>query len=200
MKPIMLLMLGLFALPAVAEESVVIDEKLVAGDTGIEKPSLESLEKATRESVMRGGRVSPRQQYELDRANLAEANKQTGEHFLAVNQARRGVVTLPSGVQYRIVRNAKGSRRPSDASHIVCKYQGTLIDGTTFENTASGQTETFAVAGLVPGLREAVKLMGEGARWQIVVPPRLGYGEQGNRIVSPNAVLIYDFELAAIKG
>jgi FKBP-type peptidyl-prolyl cis-trans isomerase len=81
----------------------------------------------------------------------------------------------------------------------VCRYKGTLIDGSSFDKPDAKKPLTLAVAGLLPGLREAVKLMTTGAKWQIVIPPQLGFGARGSQGVGPNAVLIYDIEIISVK-
>lgn len=203
LKWTMLFSLGLFALSASAEQPVVIDAKAIGDATMSEVPaqapaSPKSPADAGKERALKGGKMSPRQRHELDKAALADTNGRAGTDFLAANKARHGVVSLPSGVQYRILIAGKGKKKPTEASVISCRYQGKLIDGTGFEKSDARKPETLNVAGLVPGLKEAVKLMSAGSKWQIVVPPQLAYGSRGNHIVGPNAVLIYDMEIVSV--
>ena len=98
--------------------------------------------------------------------SAAEENKKAGEAFLAENKKKEGVVTLPSGLQYKILKAAKG-KKPTDADTVECHYRGTLIDGTEFDSSYScGKPATFPVAGVIPGWTEALKLMPVGSKWQ----------------------------------
>lgn len=130
----------------------------------------------------------------------AEKNKKEGDAFLAQNKGKQGVVTLPSGLQYLIIKNAEG-KKPTEADTVDYNYRGTLINGSEFDNSRhAGKPATFKVSSVIPGLQEALKLMPVGSTWQIVVPPQLGYGQRGNgSMVGPNAVLIFEVELLAIK-
>jgi UDP-GlcNAc:undecaprenyl-phosphate/decaprenyl-phosphate GlcNAc-1-phosphate transferase len=136
----------------------------------------------------------------------AKDAKARGEAFLAENAKKEGVVTLPSGLQYRILRAGDG-QRPTDTDRVDCHYRGTLVDGTEFDSSyGRGRPATFDVARVIPGWREALKLMPVGSKWQIVVPARLAYGEKGVRgrrrsagTIGPNATLIFETELLAVQ-
>ncbi len=143
-------------------------------------------------------KMSPRQRQAMARMEAADENKKITESFLAENKAKPSVVTLPSGVQYKILRAGQG-KKPAANSMVVCRYRGTLVDGTVFENTDPKKPMNFYVSTFLPGLKEAVMLMPAGSKWQIVVPPQLGYRELGNRLVGPNATLIYEMELLSVK-
>lgn len=134
------------------------------------------------------------------RKQAAQDNAKAGEAFLAENRKQPGVVTLPSGLQYRILQAGAG-RRPTDKDTIACQYRGTLIDGTEFDNSyRRGTPATFKVAGVIPGWREALKQMQVGSKWQLFVPAHLAYGARGaGRAIGPNATLIFEVELLAIK-
>lgn len=153
---------------------------------------------ANKERVLRGGKMSPMQRAAVAKAAAAESNEKGGDGFLGTNLAKPGVVGLPSGVQYKVVKAGTG-KKPTEQSMIRCRYQGKLIDGSTFDKNDDKNPAAMAVSGLLPGLKEAVKLMPAGSKWEIVVPPQLGYGTQGNHRVGPNAVLIYDMEIVSIK-
>ena len=149
---------------------------------------------ANKEMLLKGGKISPRQQRELKLAEKAESNQQTTQTYLAANKLKTGVMTLPSGVQYKILKAGTG-KKVGDAPTVRCLYQGTLVDGTRFDNELGKTAIEMKVDGFVPGLKEAVKLMPVGSKWEIVVPPQLGYGARGNHAVAPNAVLIYEMEI-----
>ncbi len=129
-----------------------------------------------------------------------EENKKIGDAFLAENKKKEGVVALPSGLQYRILKAGDG-RKPTDADTVECNYRGTLINGTEFDSSyRTGKPVTFKVAGLIPGWTEALKLMPAGSKWQLFIPPQLAYGERGaGRDIGPNATLIFELDLIAIK-
>jgi FKBP-type peptidyl-prolyl cis-trans isomerase FklB len=131
----------------------------------------------------------------------AEESKKAGSAFLAENKGRDGVVTLPSGLQYKILKAGDG-RRPTNADTVECHYRGTLLDGTEFDSSyGRGKPAKFSLRrGIIEGWREALMLMSVGAKWQLFVPPPLAYGQGGNgRYVGPNATLVYELELVAIK-
>jgi FKBP-type peptidyl-prolyl cis-trans isomerase FklB len=131
---------------------------------------------------------------------LAEENKKKGDAFLAENKKKEGVVTLPSGLQYKIIKAGAG-KKPAETDTVECKYRGTLIDGTEFDSSyRTGRTAIFKVSGVIAGWREALKLMPVGSTWQLFIPPELAYGPMGTgRDIGPNATIIFEVELTAIK-
>lgn len=143
-------------------------------------------------------KMSARQRAAMAKIELGDENKRLGEAFQADHKTKPGVVTLPSGVQYKILRTGKG-RKPAADSLVVCRYRGTLIDGTEFESSDAKRPMNVYVSAFLPGLKEAVMLMPAGSKWEIVVPPQLAYRELGNRGVGPNATLIYEMELISVK-
>ncbi|MGA2797705.1 MAG: FKBP-type peptidyl-prolyl cis-trans isomerase [Thermoguttaceae bacterium] len=130
----------------------------------------------------------------------AEENKKVGEAFLAENKKKEGVVALPSGLQYKILKAGNG-KKPTAADTVECNYRGTLIDGTEFDSSyRRGQPTSFPVAGVIPGWTEALKLMPVGSKWQLFVPSQLAYKDQGaGAEIGPNATLIFEVELLGIK-
>lgn len=154
--------------------------------------------RSIRDRMLKSGKMSAREQMAMSRIKAGEQNLESGAAFQAANKARPGVVTLTSGVQYRILRVGKG-RKPAQNSLVLCRYRGTLIDGTEFESTGAKGPMYFYVSAFLPGLQQALKLMPSGSKWEIVVPPELGYRDLGNRLVGPNATLIYEMELIEIK-
>ncbi len=131
---------------------------------------------------------------------LGEKNKKEGEAFLAENKKKEGVKTLPSGLQYKVIKEGTG-KKPKVADTVTTHYRGTLIDGTEFDSSyRRGKPASFPVNGVIPGWTEALQLMGEGAKWQLFVPPNLAYGERGaGRDIGPNATLIFEIELISIQ-
>jgi len=132
---------------------------------------------------------------------VGEANKKEGEAFLAANKAKEGVVTLPSGLQYKILTPGKGPK-PTASDSVVCNYRGTLIDGKEFDSSYKrGQPATFPVGRVIKGWTEALQLMPMGSKWQLVVPSDLAYGEGGQGPdIGPNATLIFEVELLSIQS
>jgi FKBP-type peptidyl-prolyl cis-trans isomerase FklB len=133
-------------------------------------------------------------------AEIAKKNKERGEVFLAENKKKEGVKTLPSGLQYKVIKAGTG-KKPKLGDTVTTNYRGTLIDGTEFDSSYKrGQPATFPVSGVVPGWTEALQLMEEGAKWQLFIPPNLAYGERGaGSVIGPNETLIFEIELISIQ-
>jgi FKBP-type peptidyl-prolyl cis-trans isomerase FklB len=131
---------------------------------------------------------------------LGEKNKKEGEVFLSENKKKEGVKTLPSGLQYKVIKGGIG-KKPKINDTVTTHYRGTLIDGTEFDSSyRRGQPVSFPVSGVIPGWTEALQLMEEGAKWQLFIPPNLAYGERGTgRDIGPNATLIFEIELISIQ-
>ena len=131
---------------------------------------------------------------------VGEKNKKEGEMFLAANKKKEGVITLPDGLQYRVLKAGTG-KTPTDDDTVTVHYRGTLTDQTEFDSSyRRGQPATFPVKGIILGWREALKLMKEGAKWEIFIPPDLAYGESGaGGQIGPNATLIFEVELISIQ-
>lgn len=131
---------------------------------------------------------------------LGEKNKMEGDRFLAENAKKAGVKVLPSGLQYTVITPGTG-KSPKLTDTVTTNYRGTLIDGKEFDSSyRRGEPATFPVSGVIAGWTEALQLMKEGAKWQIVLPPNLAYGERGaGRDIGPNATLIFEVELISVK-
>jgi FKBP-type peptidyl-prolyl cis-trans isomerase FklB len=129
-----------------------------------------------------------------------EKNKKDGEVFLTANKAKPGVVTLPSGLQYKILQTGNGPK-PTLNDTVACNYRGTLIDGTEFDSSYKrGQPTTFPVSGVIKGWTEALQLMPVGSKWQLFVPASLAYGDRAaSALIGPDATLIFDVELVSIQ-
>lgn len=130
-----------------------------------------------------------------------ETNKQAGEKFLAENKTKEGVVTLPSGLQYKIIKQGDGPK-PTAADTVVTNYSGTLIDGKEFDSSYKrGQPVTFPVGQVIKGWTEALQLMPVGSKWQLFIPSSLAYGEHAppGSNIGPNSTLVFDVELLSIQ-
>ncbi len=132
---------------------------------------------------------------------LGEKNKKEGEAFLAENKQKEGVVTLPDGLEYKVLKAGSG-KKPKPTDTVTVHYKGTLINGTEFDSSyRRGSPATFPVTGVIPGWTEALQLMSEGAKWQIFIPSQLAYGERGaaGGMIGPNATLIFEVELISVQ-
>jgi FKBP-type peptidyl-prolyl cis-trans isomerase FklB len=130
-----------------------------------------------------------------------EANKKAGEAFLAENKTKDGVVTLPSGLQYKILTEGTGPK-PTATDTVVCNYKGTLLDNTEFDSSIKrGQPATFPISGVIKGWTEALQLMPVGSKWQLFIPSDLAYGARGGPggSIGPNATLVFEVELMSIQ-
>jgi FKBP-type peptidyl-prolyl cis-trans isomerase FklB len=130
-----------------------------------------------------------------------EANKKEGDAFLAANKTKEGVVTLPSGLQYKILKAGTGPK-PTATDTVVCNYKGTLINGTEFDSSYKrGEPATFPVSGVIKGWTEALQLMPVGSKWQLVIPSDLAYGSRGTPggPIGPNSTLVFEVELISIQ-
>lgn len=131
---------------------------------------------------------------------LGEANKKEGTAFLDANKSKDGVVTLPSGLQYKVLQEGTGPK-PAATDTVVCNYRGTLLNNTEFDSSYKhGQPATFPVSGVIKGWTEALQLMPVGSKWQLFIPSDLAYGERGaGGQIGPNATLIFEVELLSIQ-
>ena len=133
-------------------------------------------------------------------AEAGKAAKAAGEAFLAENGKKEGVVTLPSGLQYQVLKEGNG-KKPSATDQVVCHYEGTLIDGTVFDSSYQrNQPATFGLNQVIAGWTEGVQLMQEGAKYRFFIPYKLAYGERGaGAQIPPFAALVFDGELIEVK-
>lgn len=134
-----------------------------------------------------------------ERQDLAQKNLQEGKAFLDNHKEKEGVQTTASGLQYRIIEEGQGET-PDANDRVTTNYRGTLIDGTEFDSSYKrGEPMEFPVNGVIPGWTEALQMMKAGAKWELVVPPELAYGEHGvGNIIGPNATLIFEIELLEV--
>ena len=136
---------------------------------------------------------------EAEMLAMQKANKKAGEDFLAKNKAKKGVTVTESGLQYKVIAEGKG-KMPKATDMVSVHYKGTTIDGTVFDDSSKrGEPAVFGVNQVIPGWSEVLQLMKEGAKYQVVIPSSLAYGERGvPPMIEPNSVLVFDVELIAI--
>jgi FKBP-type peptidyl-prolyl cis-trans isomerase FklB len=205
---------GMNLAKALEEQSVELDvdslmqgveDKLSGGKTRMtEEQGLAALEGLqTDQRIVEAG---------LNRKAVAEKNKREGEAFLAENKKKEGVVSLPSGLQYKVIKAGEG-KKPTTNDVVICRYRGTFIDGREFDNTyKESASATFPVKSVIKGWTEALQLMPAGSKWQLFVPSNLAYGERGAgggggkraggprpQTVGPNATLVFELELLSVQ-
>jgi len=130
---------------------------------------------------------------------IGAENKKIGLDFLSKNKDKEGVVTLESGLQYKVLTEGKGPQ-PGPSDVVKVHYTGSLISGDVFDSSIeSGQPAKFPVNRVIPGWTEALQLMPTGSKWQLFIPSELAYGSNGNRSMGPNETLLFDVELIEIE-
>jgi FKBP-type peptidyl-prolyl cis-trans isomerase FklB len=156
-------------------------------------------EREARDAIMAFQKEMMAKQKETSKI-AGEKNKKEGEAFLEENKKKEGVITLPSGLQYKVIKPGTG-RKPKATETVKVHYRGTLIDGTEFDSSLQRkEPATFPVNRVIPGWTEALQLMEEGAKWQLFIPSKLAYGERGQGPkIGPNAALVFEVELIAIQ-
>ena len=139
------------------------------------------------------------QKLQAQRAEAGKAHKEAGEKYLAENAKKAGVITLPSGLQYQVLKEGNG-KKPTAKDTVMCHYEGFLIDGTVFDSSVQrGEPATFPLQQVIAGWTEGLQLMQEGAKYRFFIPYRLGYGEGGaGSSIPPFAALIFDVELIQV--
>ena len=135
------------------------------------------------------------------RRKAVEQNKEAGEEFLKINGHKTGVVTLPSGLQYEVIKMGEGEK-PALTDTVECHYHGTLINGQVFDSSMDrGQTAKFLLQGVIKGWTEILQLMPVGSKWKVTIPSDLAYGDRGaGEMIQPGSTLIFIIELIAIVG
>ena len=136
---------------------------------------------------------------QAQRAEQGKAHKEAGEKYLAENAKKAEVVTLPSGLQYQVLKEGNG-KKPTAQDTVMCHYEGTLIDGTVFDSSYQrGEPATFPLQQVIAGWTEGLQLMQEGAKYRFFIPYRLAYGEGGaGASIPPFAALVFDVELIQV--
>src|SRR5579872_5173526 len=151
--------------------------------------------------VITGLQADMRQkQMQMQEAAAAE-NKTKGDAFLAENGKKDGVVTLPDGLQYKILTAGQG-KKPAESDTVMCNYKGTFVDGTEFDSSAqAGKPVPFEVKNVIPGFKEVLQLMPVGSKWQVFIPSNLAYGERGaGGVIGPNSTLVFEIEVVSIEA
>lgn len=138
---------------------------------------------------------------EAERAIIGKKNKEEGEVFLKENAKRDSVIVTQSGLQYKVISEGDGDYTPTENDEVTVHYRGTFIDGTEFDSTYKrNEPYRVKVKQLIPGWTEALKMMSEGAKWELYIPADIAYGERGSgNYVGPNATLIFEVELLDIE-
>ena len=133
-----------------------------------------------------------------ERAEQGKVHKEAGEKYLAENAKKAGVITLPSGLQYQVLKEGNG-KKPTAKDSVKCHYEGFLIDGTVFDSSVHGEPAVFGLQQVIAGWTEGLQLMQEGAKYRFFIPYRLAYGEGGaGASIPPFAALIFDVELIEV--
>ena len=132
---------------------------------------------------------------------LASANKAKSQQFMAENKSKKGIVSLPSGVQYRVIEDGTGAKKPTAQSEVTVHYRGSLANGLEFDSSfARGEPVHFKVGDVIKGWQEVLPLMRQGDHWQVFVPPELAYGERGQPPrIGPNEALVFEIKLIDVK-
>jgi FKBP-type peptidyl-prolyl cis-trans isomerase len=132
---------------------------------------------------------------------LGEKNQKEGDAFLAANKTKEGVVTTPSGLQFKVLKRGAGKVSPKATDTVTTHYRGTLIDGTEFDSSLGGEPVSFPVGGVIAGWTEALQLMRVGDKYQLFIPASLAYKERGaGGRIGPNATLVFEVELLGIEA
>jgi FKBP-type peptidyl-prolyl cis-trans isomerase FklB len=161
------------------------------------RPLIMSYEEATK--TLAAFDTERKHDFEHAKTMIRQKNKRLGEAFFGENVKKEGVVTLPSGLQYKILTQGNG-KIPTLDDTVLCHYRGSLLDGTEFASSYKrDQPQAFPVKELIPGWSQALQLMPVGSKWQLFIPPQLGYGERVMGPIGPNAMLTYEVELISIQ-
>lgn len=181
-------------------EDIAIDEHaLLAGITDATEGNPPRMTQEEIVAVLQSFQEQQVAKQEAAMKEASEANQQEGEQFLSENAAKEGVVTLESGLQYKVIKEGEGSS-PKEDDVVQVHYQGNLIDGTEFDSSIKrGVPAEFGVNQVIPGWTEALQLMKEGGKWELFIPPELAYGPGGTGgPIGPNQTLLFEVELLKI--
>jgi FKBP-type peptidyl-prolyl cis-trans isomerase FklB len=185
---------------AMKKDAVDIDPNILA--RGIKdavtdaKPALTDEEA---QAALQTFQVEMKAKMEAKAAAAGAANRTSGDAYQAANKTKPGVTTTASGLQYRVLKDGTGPK-PAASDTVICQYKGTTVDGKEFDSSYKrGQPAQFPVTGVIKGWTEALQLMPVGSKWELVLPPSLGYGERGaGPDIGPNSTLVFEVELVGI--
>ncbi len=170
-----------------------------AMDSQAKKPSLITEDEMRK--VMGEFQSQRMQKMMAERKSKGEEALKRSNEFMEKNKTQAGVIVLPSGLQYQVIKEGTGPK-PMPTDMVACNYKGTLIDGTEFDSSEkAGKPVEFGVSGVIKGWTEALQLMPQGSKWKLFIPPALAYGEMGaGQKIGPNEALIFEIELVEIKA
>jgi FKBP-type peptidyl-prolyl cis-trans isomerase FklB len=138
-----------------------------------------------------------------ENAAKSSAGIREGQAFLAANAKRAGVVSLPSGLQYEVIKAGTGTQKPTLNSNVKCHYTGTLLNGTKFDSSVDrGEPITFKLSNVILGWQEALQLMTVGSKWKLYIPANLAYGDNPppGGVITAGSTLVFDVELLGIEN
>lgn len=189
-------MAGFFKAQSIDVDTNIIIDAFKAGLTGA-KPAL--TEQEMRE-IIAGFKKSMSAKHAELMKESSDKNKTAGEVFLAENKGKEGVVTVPSGLQYKVLKEGTGET-PKATDKVEVNYKGTLIDGREFDSSYKlGKPAVFQVNKVITGWTEALQMMKVGSKWKVFIPANLAYGDRGaGQIIGPNSTLIFEIELVSIE-
>lgn len=173
----------------------------------LDKVSVDLMAKGINEAIGGTSTMNQEQAQEVIRAYMEgvkaekqKANTEKGKKFLEDNGKKEGVTTLPSGLQYQVIKMGTGAK-PALTDKVSTHYHGTLIDGSVFDSSVErGEPVSFPVNGVIPGWTEALQLMPVGSKWKLFIPSNLAYGDQGaGGMIGPNETLVFEVELLNIE-
>lgn len=184
-----------------SEQSVDVDVSIFINGfkQGLEKNSQPAMNEDQMREVMTSFRTTLMEKRKKDMEEAGKKNQKEGEEFLAKNKVKAGVITLPSGLQYKVVKAGTGEKATKEDS-VTVEYTGTLLDGKTFDSTKTrGKPATFSVGTTIPGMSEALQLMPVGSEWELYIPANLAYGAQGaGSAIGPNQALIFNVKVVSV--
>jgi FKBP-type peptidyl-prolyl cis-trans isomerase len=165
------------------------------------RDALSNAKAAMSEKDMETAMKAFQQEMQTKQIYADDKNKKDGEAFLAANKKKDGVITLASGLQYKVIKMGTGPK-PTSLQIVTCNYRGTFIDGKEFDSSMRyGKPAEFPVSGVIKGWTEALQLMPVGSKWELYIPSDLAYGEKGSQpTIRPNSTLIFEIELLSISS
>jgi FKBP-type peptidyl-prolyl cis-trans isomerase len=165
------------------------------------RDALSNAKAAMSEKDMETAMKAFQQEMQTKQIYADDKNKKDGEAFLAANKKKDGVITLASGLQYKVIKMGTGPK-PTSLQIVTCNYRGTFIDGKEFDSSMRyGRPAEFPVNGVIKGWTEALQLMPVGSKWELYIPSDLAYGEKGSQpTIRPNSTLIFEIELLSISN